>query len=47
LNRLSADRAQRIQQLTAQVQNGSYQISSSHVSRAMVDDALSAASGNS
>jgi hypothetical protein len=41
LNSLSADRAARIQQLTAQVQGGSYQVSGSLVSRAIVGDAVS------
>lgn len=45
LNSLSADRAARIQQLTAQVQSGSYQVSGSLVSRAIVGDAVSTASG--
>jgi anti-sigma28 factor (negative regulator of flagellin synthesis) len=44
LNSLSADRAARIQQLTAQVQGGSYQVSSSLVSRAIVGDAVSQSS---
>jgi anti-sigma28 factor (negative regulator of flagellin synthesis) len=41
LNRLSADRAARIQQLTAQVQDGSYQVSGTLVGRAIVGDAVS------
>ncbi|HEY3823210.1 MAG TPA: flagellar biosynthesis anti-sigma factor FlgM [Bryobacteraceae bacterium] len=41
LNTLSADRAARVQQLTAVVQNGSYQVSGSQVGRAIVDDAVS------
>ncbi|HEX4134877.1 MAG TPA: flagellar biosynthesis anti-sigma factor FlgM [Bryobacteraceae bacterium] len=45
LHTLSADRAARVQQLTAQVQNGSYQVSGSLVGRAIVDDAVSG--GNS
>jgi anti-sigma28 factor (negative regulator of flagellin synthesis) len=44
LNSLSADRAARIQQLTQQVQSGSYQVSGSLVSRAIVGDAVSQAS---
>ena len=44
LNSLSANRAGRIQQLTAQVQGGSYQVSGSLVSRAIVGDAVSQAS---
>jgi hypothetical protein len=44
LNSLSADRAARIQQLTAQVQGGTYQVSGSLVSRAIVGDAVSQAS---
>ncbi len=44
LNSLSADRAARIQQLTAQVQGGSYQVSGSLISRAIVGDAVSQAS---
>jgi anti-sigma28 factor (negative regulator of flagellin synthesis) len=43
LNRLSADRAARIQQLTALVQGGSYQVSGAQVGRAMVDHAVSGA----
>jgi anti-sigma28 factor (negative regulator of flagellin synthesis) len=41
LNRLSADRAGRIQQLTSLVQSGSYNVSSSQISRALVDHAVS------
>jgi anti-sigma28 factor (negative regulator of flagellin synthesis) len=41
LNSLSADRAARIQQLTAQVQGGFYRVSASLVSRAIVGDAVS------
>lgn len=44
LNSLSADRAARIQQLTAQVQGESYQVSGSLVSRAIVGDAVSQSS---
>jgi hypothetical protein len=44
LNSLSADRAARIQQLTAQVQSGSYRVSGSLVGRAIVGDAVSQAS---
>jgi anti-sigma28 factor (negative regulator of flagellin synthesis) len=44
LNSLSADRAARLQQLTAQVQGGSYQVSGSLVSRAIVGDAVSQSS---
>jgi len=44
LNSLSADRAARIQQLTEQVQKGSYQVSGSLVGRAIVGDAVSQAS---
>jgi anti-sigma28 factor (negative regulator of flagellin synthesis) len=36
-----SDRAARIQQLTALVQSGSYQVSSSDISRSMVGDSLS------
>ena len=45
LNRLSADRAARVQQLTAQVQKGSYNVSSSKVSQAIVGNASSPARG--
>ncbi len=41
LQTLSADRAARVQQLSALVQSGSYQVSGSQVSRAIVDDAVS------
>jgi anti-sigma28 factor (negative regulator of flagellin synthesis) len=41
LNRLSADRTARIEQLTAQVQGGSYQVSGAQVSRSIVDQAVS------
>jgi anti-sigma28 factor (negative regulator of flagellin synthesis) len=41
LNRLSADRTARIQQLTALVRGGSYQVSSSLVGSAIVNDAVS------
>jgi len=47
LNVLSADRAARIQQLTAQVQGGSYRVSGSLVGRAIVGDAVSQASQSS
>jgi anti-sigma28 factor (negative regulator of flagellin synthesis) len=47
LNSLSADRAARIQQLTEQVQGGSYQVSGSLVSRAIVGDAVSQVSQSS
>jgi hypothetical protein len=40
LSRLTTDRAARIQQLTALVQNGSYQVPSSRVGRAIVEDAV-------
>jgi anti-sigma28 factor (negative regulator of flagellin synthesis) len=40
LNRLSADRVERIQQLTAQVQAGSYNVSSPQVSQAIVGHAV-------
>jgi anti-sigma28 factor (negative regulator of flagellin synthesis) len=40
LNTFSSDRAARIAQLTTAVQNGSYQVSSSAVSRAIVDQAF-------
>lgn len=43
LSSLSADRAARVQQLTALVQGGSYQVSSSQVGRAIVDNAVSQA----
>ena len=41
LQSLSTQRSARIQQLTDQVQSGSYQVSSSAVSRAMVGQAIS------
>ena len=41
LSQLSNDRAARIQQLTAQVQAGSYNVAGSQVSRAIVGDAVS------
>jgi hypothetical protein len=41
LNRLSVDRAERIQQLTAQVGSGSYNVSGSQVSEAIVGHAVS------
>lgn len=41
LNRLAADRTARIQQLTALVQDGSYQVPGSQVGRAIVDNAVS------
>jgi anti-sigma28 factor (negative regulator of flagellin synthesis) len=41
LNRLSADRTARIEQLTALVQNGSYGVSGAQVSQAIVDQAVS------
>jgi anti-sigma28 factor (negative regulator of flagellin synthesis) len=44
LNSFSADRAARIQQLTAQVQGGTYQVSGSLVGRAIVGDAVSQSS---
>jgi hypothetical protein len=43
LNRLSADRAARIQQLTAQVGSGSYNVPASEVSQAIVGHAASLA----
>jgi anti-sigma28 factor (negative regulator of flagellin synthesis) len=43
LNLLSTDRAARIQQLTAQVQAGSYNVSSPKVSQAIVGYAASSA----
>jgi anti-sigma28 factor (negative regulator of flagellin synthesis) len=43
LSGLSADRAARVQQLTALVQGGSYQVSGAQVGRAIVDDAVSQA----
>ena len=43
LNRSFTDRAARIQQLTAVVQGGNYQVSGTKVGRAIVDDALSGA----
>ena len=42
LNLLSSDRAARIQQLTAQVQTGGYNVSSPKVSQAIVGHAVSA-----
>jgi anti-sigma28 factor (negative regulator of flagellin synthesis) len=41
LSNLSAERTARVQQLTALVQGGSYQVPSSRVGRAIVDNALS------
>jgi hypothetical protein len=41
LNRLSADRTARVQQLTALVQGGTYQVPGAQVSRALVDHAAS------
>jgi anti-sigma28 factor (negative regulator of flagellin synthesis) len=41
LSSFSCDRASRIAQLTTAVQNGSYQVSSSAISRAVVDQAFS------
>lgn len=41
LNNLSTQRAARIQQLTNQVQSGSYQVSSAAVSHALVGQAIS------
>jgi hypothetical protein len=41
LNRLSTDRAARLEQLTALVQGGSYQVSSTGVGRSIVEDAVS------
>jgi anti-sigma28 factor (negative regulator of flagellin synthesis) len=41
LSSFSSDRAARIAQLTSAVQSGSYQVSSSSVSRAIVDQAFS------
>jgi len=41
LNNLATDRAARVQQLTALVQGGSYQVPSSQVGQAMVEDAVS------
>jgi anti-sigma28 factor (negative regulator of flagellin synthesis) len=43
LNRLSTDRAARIQQLTAQVETGSYNVPASEVSQAIVGHAVSLA----
>jgi hypothetical protein len=43
LNRLSADRAVRIQELTAQVQGGTYLVSSPRVSRSIVEHAVAGA----
>lgn len=40
LNRFAADRTARVQQLTEQVQSGSYQVSGSAVSQAIVDQSL-------
>ena len=44
LNQLSADRNQRVQQLTALVQGGSYQLSGGQIGRAIVADAVSGGS---
>jgi hypothetical protein len=41
LNRLAADRAEQIQQLSAQVQAGSYNVPGSQVSQAIVGHAVS------
>lgn len=41
LNRLSTDRTARIEQLTALVQGGSYQVSSAGVGHSIVEDAVS------
>ena len=41
LNRLAADRAAQIQQLTSAVQSGSYQVSSSLVGNAIVEHGIS------
>jgi hypothetical protein len=41
LNNFSADRAARIQQLTAQVQAGSYNVPGSQISQAIVGHAIS------
>lgn len=41
LNRLAADRAEQIQQLTVQVQAGSYNVPGSQVSQAIVGNAVS------
>jgi anti-sigma28 factor (negative regulator of flagellin synthesis) len=43
LSSLAADRAARVQQLTAVLQDGSYSVSGSQVGRAIVDDAVSQA----
>jgi anti-sigma28 factor (negative regulator of flagellin synthesis) len=40
LSSSSTDRAARVQQLTALVQNGSYQVPSAQVGRAIVNDAV-------
>ncbi len=40
LNRLAADRAAQIQQLTSAVQSGSYQVSSSLVSNSIVEHGI-------
>jgi anti-sigma28 factor (negative regulator of flagellin synthesis) len=40
LNRLAADRAEQIQQLTSAVQSGSYQVSSSLVGNAIVEHGI-------
>ena len=40
LNRLAADRAEQIQQLTSAVQSGSYQVSSSLVGSAIVEHGI-------
>lgn len=41
LNRLSADRSARLEQLSALVQGGTYQVQSAQVSRALVEHAAS------
>jgi flagellar biosynthesis anti-sigma factor FlgM len=41
LNRIASDRAAKVNQLTAAVQNGSYQVSSSLISRAIVEYGVS------
>src|SRR5580698_3026483 len=43
LNRLSTDRAARVQQLTAQVETGAYNVPASEVSQAIVGHAVSQA----
>ena len=40
LNRLAADRADRLQQLAGLIQSGSYDVSAAAVSRAIVDQSL-------